>query len=218
MTTTPAQRAGSPRRSSTRAASWDGWSRSWGSRLEQAPATAIRRLNWGCGNDPRPGWINSDTKDEPGVDLVCDVRDGLPLETGSIDYAVSIHALPEVPYDDLVPVLSELRRVLKPRGVLRLALPDLERAIDAYRRGERSYFLIPDDEWRDLGSKLVVQLVWYGYSRTFFVRGFVEELLGKAGFEGIVRVGYRETTTPYPEIVDLDNRERESIFVEARKP
>jgi SAM-dependent methyltransferase len=180
--------------------------------------TEITRLNWGCGNDPRPGWINSDTKDQPGVDLVCDIRDGLPLETCSIDYAVSIHALPEVPYDDLVPVLGELRRVLKPGGVFRLVLPDLERGLDAYRRGDRGYFLIPDEEWSDIGSKLVVQLVWYGYSRTVFVRGFVEELLGKAGFAGIEHVGYGETSSPYPEIVELDNRERESLFVEARKP
>jgi SAM-dependent methyltransferase len=180
--------------------------------------SSIRRLNWGCGNDPRPGWINSDQKDLPGIDLVCDARSGLPLETGSIDYAVSIHALPEIPYDDLVPVLTELRRVLKHGGVLRLALPDLERGVAAYERGDRDYFLIPDDEWRDIGSKLVVQLAWYGYSRTLFVRGFVDELLHKAGFASIEHVGYRETSSPYPEIVELDNREHESLFVEARKP
>jgi SAM-dependent methyltransferase len=179
--------------------------------------TRVRRLNWGCGGHPRPGWINSDVKDQPGIDVVCDIREGLPLETGGIDYAVSIHALPEVPYEDLIPVLTELRRVLKPGGVLRLSLPDLERGIDAYRRGDRDYFLIPDDEWRDIGSKLIVQLVWYGYSRTLFVRGFVEELLRKAGFGEVTHVAYRQTSSAYPEIVELDNRVRESLFVEATK-
>lgn len=180
--------------------------------------STITRLNWGCGSDPRPGWINSDTKDEPGVDLVCDIRDGLPLSSDSVDYAVSIHALPEVPYDDLVPVLRELLRVLKPGGVLRIALPDLEKGVAAYHRGERDYFLVPDDEWEDIGSKLVVQLVWYGYSRTLFVRGFVDELLRKAGFTAVQHVSYRETSSPHPDIIELDNRERESIFVEASKP
>jgi SAM-dependent methyltransferase len=179
--------------------------------------TSVTRLNWGCGGDCRPGWINSDVKHEPGIDLVCDIRDGLPLESDSVDYAVSIHALPEVPYDDLVPVLTELRRVLKPGGVLRLSLPDLERGIDAYRRGERAYFLVPDDDWSDIGSKLIVQLVWYGYSRTLFVRGFVDELLRKAGFREIAHVAYRETSSAYPGIVELDNRESESLFVEATK-
>ena len=179
---------------------------------------AMRRLNWGCGGDPRPGWINSDAIGAPGVDIVCDIRDGLPLEEDSIDYAVSIHSLPEVPYDDLIPVLVELCRVLKPGGVLRVTLPDLEKGLDAYRRGDRDYFLVPDEEWEDLGSKLIVQLVWYGYSRTLFVRGFVEELLLKAGFSDVRHVGYRETASTYPEIIDLDNRERESLFVEASKP
>jgi predicted SAM-dependent methyltransferase len=178
----------------------------------------ITRLNWGCGGDPRQGWINSDVKEEPGVDVVCDIRDGLPLASDSVDYAVGIHALPEVPYDDLIPVLTELHRVLKPGGVLRLALPDLAKGVAAYQQGDREYFLIPDDEWQDIGSKLIVQLIWYGYSRTLFVRGFVEELLQKAGFTDVRHVGYRETASAHPEIVDLDNRERESLFVEASKP
>jgi len=37
------------------------------------------RLNWGCGPEPIPGWINSDRLDARGVDLCCDIRDGLPL-------------------------------------------------------------------------------------------------------------------------------------------
>ena len=103
---------------------------------------AVRRLNWGCGMHPEPGWINSDVKQGPGIDLSCDIRDGLPLADESIDYVVSIHALPEVPYPDLAPTLAELRRVLRPEGVLRLALPNLENAMDAYRSGDRDYFLI----------------------------------------------------------------------------
>jgi SAM-dependent methyltransferase len=178
----------------------------------------VKRLNWGCGHSGVPGWINADLKEGPGIDISGDIRDGLPLESNSVDYVVSIHALPEVPYDDLVPVLEELRRVLKPGGVLRLALPDLEKGMAAYERGERDYFFVPDEEWGDLGSKLIVQLVWYGYSRTPFVAGFVEELLLKSGFEQVRHLSHRQTASHFPEIVELDNRERESLFVEATKP
>ncbi len=179
--------------------------------------THVKRLNWGCGGSAEPGWINSDQGEYAGVDIVADIRRGLPLESDSIDYAVSIHALPEVPYSDLVPVLEELRRVLRPGGFLRLALPDLEKGFEAYRRGDRDYFLVPDDDMKTLGGKLIVQLIWYGYSRTLFVRDFIEELLRKAGFKDIRHVRYRETTSPHAEIVDLDNRENESLFVEAVK-
>ena len=177
----------------------------------------MRRLNWGCGPRPEPGWINSDQKEGPGIDISGDIRAGLPLESDSIDYAVSIHALQEVPYPDLLAVLHELRRVLKPGGVLRLALPDLLKGVEAYRRGDRDYFLIPDEDAESLGAKLVVQVIWYGYSRTLFTHEFIEEMLVRAGFSRVSHCSYKATGSPYPEIVALDNREQESLFVEAVK-
>ena len=179
--------------------------------------TGIRRLNWGCGEYPEPGWLNSDIKSTPGVDIVADLRAGLPLESDSIDYITSIHALPELPYADLVPALSELRRVLKPSGVLRLALPDLELGIAAFQRGDHDYFHVPDADARSIGAKFVTQMTWYGYSHSLFVYDFVEELLERAGFARIIRCRYKETASPWPDIADLDNRERESLFVEAVK-
>jgi SAM-dependent methyltransferase len=176
-----------------------------------------RRLNWGCGTDPEPGWVNSDIKEAPGIDISADIRAGLPLDDASLDYAVSIHSLPELAYPDVATALRELHRVLRPDGVLRLALPDLDRAIRAYLDGDAGYFLIPDDDVRSLGGKLVVQLTWYGYSRTMFTFDFVEELLYAAGFRRVERCSYRQTSSPHAEIIELDNREGESLFVEAFK-
>lgn len=179
--------------------------------------SAIRRLNWGCGTEPPEGWINCDIKDAPGIDISCDIREGLPLEASSLDYVVSIHALPELPYPDVEPALTELHRVLKPGGVLRLGLPDLEKAMRAYSDGNADYFLIPDDDVRSLGGKLIVQMTWYGYSKSMYTFDFTEELLYHSGFRRVVRCKYRETVSEHPEITALDNRERESFFVDAFK-
>ncbi len=123
-----------------------------------------------------------------------------------------------MPYPGLIPVLEELRRVLKPKGVLRLSLPDLDKTIQAYLRKDRDHFsLIPDEDAASFGAKFIVHLVWYGYTRTFFTRDFIEELLLKAGFRQVSQCGYKETYSPYPDIVELDNREEESLFVEAIK-
>jgi predicted SAM-dependent methyltransferase len=176
----------------------------------------VRRLNWGCGW-PTPGWINSDMWASPGVDIVCDIRQGLPLESESIDYVVSIHALPEIQYGDLVSTLAELRRVVKPGGVLRLGLPDLDKGIQAYITNDRDYFLVPDEEVRSIGGKFIVQMIWYGHSLALFTYDFTEELMFKAGFSRVDRCGYKETKSMFPEIVGLDNREAESFFVEAVK-
>jgi SAM-dependent methyltransferase len=186
---------------------------------ETMDETVVKRLHWGCGSWLPEGWINSDQKDDPGIDISCDILDGLPLETGSMEYAVSIHALPEVPYPDLVPVLEELRRVLEPGGVLRLGLPDLGKTIEAYIRKDTSHFaFIPDEDAAGFESKFITHLVWYGYTRTFFTPGFIEETLTKARFSRVVHCEYKKTASGHhPDILDLDNRENESLFVEAFK-
>jgi hypothetical protein len=68
-----------------------------------------------------------------------------------------------------------------------------------------------------MGGKLAVQLTWYGYSRSVFTSDHVEELLLKAGFRRVDHVGFRETRSGHAGIVELDNREAESLFVEATK-
>ena len=52
-------------------------------------------------------------------------------------------------------MLGELRRVLKPGGVLRLGLPDAEKGFNAYLRGDLDYFLIPDEHAKSVGAKLI---------------------------------------------------------------
>jgi SAM-dependent methyltransferase len=176
---------------------------------------SLTRLNIGCGKFPRAGWINLDNKVRPGVDCVADLRAELPFPDASVDYAVAIHVLPHLRLDALAPALARIRRVLKPGGVLRLALPDLEKAIAAYARRDAGYFAIPDAQWRSLGAKLVAQIVWHNDVATPFTFDLAAEALGKAGFARTERCGFRETRSRFPAIVELDNRERESFFVEA---
>jgi hypothetical protein len=126
-----------------------------------------------------------------------------------------MHVLQDLAYLEIVPALRELRRVLRTGGALRAGVPDLERAIAAFLRSDATYFHVPDDEVRAPGSKLVVQAIWYGSVRTPFTWDFAREMCAKAGFREIRRAGYRATTTPHPEIVALDNRERETLFFEA---
>jgi SAM-dependent methyltransferase len=173
------------------------------------------RLNWGCGPHPAPGWINSDLVAGPGVDLPGDIRDGLPLPDGSCDYIAAIHSLQDLAFVDLDRALGELLRVLKPGGVLRLGLPDLDRAIAAYLRGDGAYFHVPDRDCAGVGGKLCVQITWYGSVRTPFTYEFARELLLRNGFRSVIRCTHHVTASRFPEVASLDNRERESLFVEA---
>ena len=146
---------------------------------------------------------------------MADVRDGLPLAGASVASIVAMHILQDLPYPDLVPALAELRRVLCPGGVLRAGVPDLERAAAAFFRDDPAYFYVPDTEVTSAGAKLVVQAIWYGSVRTPFTWDFAQEMCAKAGFHATRRVHYRRTTTADDDIVELDNRERETLFFEA---
>ncbi len=64
-----------------------------------------------------------------------------------------------------------------------------------------------------MSGKLIVQLIWYGYSRTPFTYEFAEELFIKAGFREVKECRFKETFSPFDEIVSLDNREKESFLL-----
>ena len=176
-----------------------------------------RRLQFGCGAFPAAGWINTNLLPGEGVDFSGDIREGLPLPSDSIQYIASMHALVELPYLEVVPALRELYRILEPGGMLRLGLPDLDRAIAAYVAHDRAYFTIPDDEIASIDGRFVVQMTWYGTNLMMFTPTVARELLERAGFGEVRQAAYRQTTSPFPEIVELDNRPKESFFVEAVK-
>lgn len=178
----------------------------------------LQRLNWGCGDHLGERWINSDIKDGGGIDLVADIRRGLPLSDACIDYAVSIHALPELSIPEIERGLVELLRVLKPEGVLRLALPDLRLSIAAFAEGRGDFFKIEPDASQTLEGRFIRHILWYGYTRTLFTPEFAGELMERAGFVAVRECSYGMTDSRHPEIVELDNREDESFFVEGEKP
>ena len=149
--------------------------------------------------------------------MVGDIRSGLALDSDCMDYIVAIHVLQDLPYMDIPIALRELRRVLVPGGMLRLGLPDLDKAIQAYLARDHAYFYVPDCDARQIGTKLVTQITWYGSVRTPFTFECIEEWLIRERFREVRRCDFGQTGGSYPDIVALDNRPRESFFVEARK-
>lgn len=186
-------------------------------RLAGLLARRPARLHWGCGGDVRPGWVNVDRGPIAGLDVPADLRDGLPLPDDSFDYAASSHALQRIPLPDLVPALAEVRRVLKPGGVLRLCLPDLEKALSAWAGGDEAHFEVSERHARSPSGRFLTHVLWYGEVVSLFTPEWAEELLGRAGFAEVRHCRAGETTAPHAGIVEVDRRPDHSLVVEAVK-
>lgn len=101
-------------------------------------------LNIGCGDHPLPGFLNIDIG--PGGDIQCDVRQGLPYPSGSVEGIFNEHFLEHLTQAEALAFLRECRRALVPGGILRVATPDLDAVVREY--GSVEWL---NDEWRRHG-------------------------------------------------------------------
>jgi predicted SAM-dependent methyltransferase len=89
-------------------------------------------LNLGCGHRYHPDWINIDTAPQgPGV-LKHDFTRGIPLPDGSCDVVYHSAVLEHIRRSDVLPFIRECQRVLKPGGIIRIGVPDLEKLCQLY--------------------------------------------------------------------------------------
>ena len=90
-----------------------------------SPQPVKRRLNVGCGNQKKPGWIGIDKVKTPATNLVRDLARGLPFEDSSVDEIYCDNVLEHIgPPEDFIFVLNEFHRVLKPGSVATIIVPD----------------------------------------------------------------------------------------------
>ena len=102
-----------------------------------------RRINIGAGNWYKPGWENLDYfADDQFVDFRVDLRrrQPLPVRDECAELIFSSHCLEHLSDGEALFVLGECRRILKPGGVIRIAVPDMDKALAAYRSGDDNFF------------------------------------------------------------------------------
>ncbi len=93
-----------------------------------------RYLNLGCGNRyvESAAWLNVDfAVRHPGV-LAIDLRKKLPFSENSFDLVYHSHVLEHFTCPEAKKLLGECYRVLKPGGIIRVVVPDLENITREY--------------------------------------------------------------------------------------
>jgi predicted SAM-dependent methyltransferase len=124
---------------------------------------------------------------------------------GSVDAIFASHVLEHLARSTAENVAKEAHRVLRVGGVLRIAVPDLDRAVEDYQPEDAEGWFTQLLE-ADQRGKNRHQFMYNEVSLT--------ALLARAGFRDVQRRAYREGSCPDLELID--NRP-ESLFVEATR-
>ena len=89
-------------------------------------------LNLGCGSSVHASWRNFDVNPLSEEIEYWDAKQGIPFKSESVDCVYHSHLLEHLLPEDGQILLEECFRVLKPKGVLRVVVPDLEGICKAY--------------------------------------------------------------------------------------
>jgi SAM-dependent methyltransferase len=183
----------------------------------------MKKLNLGCGDRKMHGFINVDARDDLGADVVCDVTQ-IHEKFEDVDLIYACHVLEHFPSKSFeyqkktwAETLQSWYDTLKPGGVLRISVPDLEEAC--------KYFL-------ETGDFESVKCFFYGgqkYDFDFHYHGWCFDSLKKdlleAGFKEAERYDWKKTehfyvddySQAYLPHMDKENGRLMSLNIEAKK-
>jgi SAM-dependent methyltransferase len=83
---------------------------------------AIKKLNFGCGNDLREGWDNADIQKSQRVQKSFDFNKfPYPIKDNTYDYIFASNVLEHL--EDVERVIIELWRIAKPGGIMEIIVP-----------------------------------------------------------------------------------------------
>lgn len=92
----------------------------------------MKLLNLGCGRRFHTDWTNVDFVSTGENVIAHNLLDGIPFGNATFDVVYHSHVLEHFTKADAVRFVGECYRVLKPRGIIRVAVPDLEQIVRCY--------------------------------------------------------------------------------------
>lgn len=211
------------------------------------------RVNIGCGTTPTPGWRNYDNsmtvraarsmllrlalvlirQNRGREDYMRIIKDSdirwanatrrIPEADRSIDVIYTSHMIEHLSRSELSRFLEEAKRVLKPGGILRAVVPDLDIHVRDYsEHGDPDRFVkelcMAIEPPNGIFGKLRHAFVGERHHLWMYNGESLSRRLLSAGFVDARVVPTGTTTIPDPGSLDLREREHESTYVEAVRP
>jgi predicted SAM-dependent methyltransferase len=207
-------------------------------------------VQYGCGLSAPEGWVNFDAsptlrlQKTPLLGMLIkgrlkaifpdevrygDITKGLPgIRDNSCDAVYCSHVLEHLSLEDFHKALHNTYRMLKPGGIFRLVMPDLEKCVEFYTharaKGERDASLrfmentILGTEQRPKGLKAIAETV-FGNARHLWMwdhQGVIEAL-EKAGFSSVRKCSYHDSKEEMFHLVEAESRFVHAVALEAIK-
>jgi SAM-dependent methyltransferase len=147
----------------------------------------------------------------------------IPEPDRSIEVLYTCHMLEHLDRQDAALFLKEARRVLAPKGIIRIAVPDLRFHIENYlkdRNGDTfiENLRIASARPRGLFETIKHLAVGERHHLWMYDGESLCRLLSNTGFSNPQVLKAGETTIPNPGYLDLAEHSPESVFVEALNP
>ena len=181
------------------------------------------KLHLGSGKRYIPGFVHVDINKFPHVDFVHDIRTLPMIKRNSVELIYFCHGIEYFDRLEIKNVLKEWKRVLKKGGTLRLAVPNFEALIKAYKKyNELDKVIGPLYGRWEITQKNKTLVI---YHKTVYDFKSIKKVLKDAGFTNIKRYDWRKTihkvyddySQAYVPHLDKDHGILISLNVEATK-
>lgn len=183
----------------------------------------MRKINLCCGAQEIPGYLGIDFGDQ--ADLRVNLEKGnLPFKDGVLEVVTCASAINYFTRSRGQEIINEVYRVLKPGGIARFSVQDLESIARRYVEKDVAFFFqkLPDGRERfegvTLGDKFAAWFYGYvavGPCRYFYDYDSLAYLFKTAGFSVVEKKEYRQSRLEHIDLID--NRPDQMFFLEAIK-
>lgn len=145
------------------------------------------KLHLGCGKRYLRGYTHVDIDEFDHIDINTSIDDLNMFDSNSVDEIYTSHALEYFDVNEILDVLKEWKRVLKPGGDLRIAVPDFENLNKVYlKTGEIGDVIGPImGRWPISQDRII-------YHKQIFDEKKLKSLLTSCGFVSISRWSFED--------------------------
>ena len=134
------------------------------------------KIHLGCGPKYFPGWYHIDALEYDHIDMVAEVNNLDFINENSVEIVYASHLLEHFGRNEYKDVLRSWYRVLKPNGILRLAVPDFKSIVNEYSSNRNIKDLTGlviggQKDIYDYAARPIIDSVLEGFNGTIFAYG-----------------------------------------------